>query len=163
MTPDTIDLKILDELQRDGRITNVELGARVGLTPGPTQARVHKLEEAGWIQGYGAQLNREALGLPITAYASVILKEHGKAFGQAFIEAVRQIPEVLEVHHIAGEEDYLLKVLARSPKHYESILLEKLTAIDSVQRIKTTFVLSSPKVSTIIPIQNAAESLGGPV
>ena len=149
---DAVDKKIVTILQREGRMTNVELAQRVGLTPAPTLARVHKLEELGFIQGYAAILNRDMVGLPVTAFVSVILKEHGKEIAKKFIETVREFPEVLEIHHIAGDEDYLLKVVAADPRSYELFMLDNLTALDTVQRVKTTFVLSSPKSTTVVPI-----------
>lgn len=150
---DSVDKKILETLQREGRITNVELAQRIGLTPAPTLLRVNKLEQAGFIRGYVAILDREAIGLPVTAFVSVILKEHGKEIARKFIETVSDFVEVMEVHHIAGEEDYLLKVVASSPSAYERFLLDNLTALETVQRVKTTFVLSSPKTSTVVPLE----------
>lgn len=150
---DAIDRAILQILQKEGRITNAELAQRVGLSPGPTLTRVHKLEDAGYILGYCAQLDRESLGLPVTAFVSVICKNHGLVESEEFFAAVEAMPEVMEVHHIAGEEDYLLKVVAASPADYERFVLEKLTAIDVVQRVKTTFVLSTRKSTTAIPVR----------
>lgn len=151
---DAVDKKIVTILQREGRMTNVELAQRVGLTPAPTLARVHKLEELGYIQGYAAIVNREMIGLPVTAFVSVILKEHGSEIAKRFIEMVAEFDQVLEVHHIAGEEDYLLKVVASSPRDYELFVLNTLTALETVQRVKTTFVLSTPKSTTVVPIRH---------
>lgn len=153
MSLDAIDRKILETLQREGRITNQELSTRVGLTPAPTLARVHKLEEQGFIKGYVAIVDRLGLGLPVTAFVSVILHEHGKGQANEFLSAVRGMPEVLECHHIAGEEDYLLKVVAANPADYERFVLDELTQVPSVRRVKTTFVLSSPKCDTFVPIR----------
>lgn len=151
---DDIDAQILQILQNEGRLTNVELASRVGLTPPPTLARVKRLEEAGIIARYAAVLDQRALGLPVTAFVHVIHKEHNKETSDAFLRAVGDLPEVLECHHIAGDEDFLLKVVAASPPDYEHFVLEKLTAIEGVQRVKTTFVLSSSKNETALPIRN---------
>lgn len=150
---DAIDRQILETLQLEGRITNAELAQRVGLSPGPTLARVNKLEAAGLIRGYAAHLDHARLGLPVTAFVSVIQKSHGKPESESFLQAVQSLPEVLECHHIAGEEDYLLKVVAANPSDFEHFVLEKLTAIETVQRVKTTFVLSTQKATTAIPIR----------
>lgn len=152
MTLDAVDIAILDILQEDGRITNSELAQRVGLTPAPTLARVNKLETAGYITGYTAIVNRDKLGLPVTAFVAVIVKSHGVAASQEFLKAVANLPEVLECHHIAGDEDYLLKVVAASPADYESFVLNKLLEINDVQRVKTIIVLSTPISRTNIPV-----------
>jgi Lrp/AsnC family leucine-responsive transcriptional regulator len=151
---DEIDGMILKILQNEGRLTNVELASRVGLTPPPTLARVKRLEEAGLIARYVALVDQEKLGLPVTAFVHVIHKEHNQETSRAFLAAVAGLPEVLECHHIAGDEDFLLKVVAASPLDYEKFVLEKLTAIEGVQRVKTTFVLSSPKSETAIPVRS---------
>lgn len=153
VTVDPVDMQILEILQRDGRITNAELAARIGLTPGPTLSRVNKLETMGLISGYVALLDRSKLGLGVTAFVSIILKQHGKASSLSFIEAMRALPEVLECHHIAGEEDFLLKVVAQSPADYESFVLDKLSELPEVLRVNTTFVLSSPKSQTALPLR----------
>lgn len=152
-TLDLVDLQILEILQTEGRITNAELSQRIGLTQGPALNRVSKLEAAGYIKRYVAVVDREAMGLPVTAFVSVIMKTHDRESTREFNEAVAQLPEVLECHHIAGEEDYLLKVVAANPADYERFVLEELSAIPSVQRVKTTFVLSTPKDETSIPVR----------
>ena len=149
---DALDQKILFVLQREGRITNAELAQRIGLTPGPTLARVNRLESSGVISRYVALLDRKSIGLPVTAFVSVILKSHGRETSRGFVDAVSELPEVLECHHIAGEEDYLLKVVAESPSDYESFVLNKLMEVADLQRVKTTFVLSSPKCTTAVPV-----------
>jgi len=152
MSLDAVDYTILDILQQDGRMTNAELAHRVGLTPAPTLARVHKLEAAGYIKAYVALLDRQLMGLPVTAFVSVILRNHGAASSREFLSSVSALPEVLECHHIAGDEDYLLKVAAASPSEYEHFVLNKLMEITDVQRVKTTIVLSTPVCKTAVPI-----------
>src|SRR5689334_15559925 len=111
MLLDATDSRILEILQEEGRITNADLATRIGLSAGATLARVNKLESAGFICGYKAILDRAGLGLNITAFVAVILKSHGRQESMDFLEAVQELPQVLECHHIAGEEDYLLKVV----------------------------------------------------
>src|SRR3954462_15512543 len=137
MSLDAVDVAILDTLQEEGRITNAELAQRVGLTPAPTLARVNKLEERGFIRGYTAIVDREKIGLPFTAFVAVIVRSHGMAAAQEFLKAVHALPEVPECHHIAGDEDYLLKVVAASPSEYESFVLNRLLEVADVQRVKT--------------------------
>lgn len=153
MLLDATDARILETLQEEGRITNAELAQRIGLSPGATLARVSKLEASGLICGYTAIMNRQGLGLPVTAFVAVILRSHGRQESADFLEAVKALPQVMECHHIAGDEDYLLKVVASDPTDFETFVLDQLTSIPAVQRVKTTFVLSSPKVSTVIPIR----------
>lgn len=154
---DAHDSAILSILQNEGRITNAELASRIGLTPGPTLARVNKLESAGFISGYAALVDRASVGYPITVFVSVILQVHNKASNDAFLSAVREMPEVLECHHVAGEEDFILKVVAASPSEYETFVLERLTSAVELQRVKTIFVLSSPLDRTSVPIRSRSE------
>ena len=153
MKLDSIDSAILRILQLDGRITNFQLAKKVGLTPAPTLARVKKLEASGYIRRFVALVDQTKLGMPVTAFVSVILESHKKKTTVDFVKAVQQLPEVLECHHIAGEEDFLLKVVAASPQDYERFVLDKLTKIDGIEKVKTTFVLSSSKLETAIPVQ----------
>jgi len=152
---DRIDKKILEILQVDGRITNFDLAHKVGLTPAPTLARVNKLEQQGYIKRYVALVDQIRLGLPVIAFVSVILESHKRKTSADFVAAVQKLPEVLECHHIAGDEDFLLKVVAASPGDYETFVLDKLTKIGGIEKVKTTFVLSSAKVETSIPIRPA--------
>jgi len=150
---DNVDNSILEILQRDGRITNFELAKRIGLTPAPTLARVKKLESEGYIRRFVALVDQAKVGLPVTAFVSVILESHKKKTTVDFMNAVREFPEVLECHHIAGDEDFLLKVVAASPGDYESFVVDKLTKIEGIEKVKTTFVLSSSKLETAIPVK----------
>ena len=153
MKLDSVDLKILEILQHEGRITNFDLAHRIGLTPPPTLARVKKLEAGGYIKRYAALLDQVKLGMPVMAFVSVILESHRKSNSIAFVEAVEKLPEVLECHHIAGDEDFLLKVVAASPGEYEKFVLEKLTKVRGIEKVKTIFVLSSAKLETAIPVK----------
>jgi len=132
-------------------MTNTELAKRVGLTPAPTLERVRRLERDGIIRKYVALVDQAKLGKPVTAFVSVIMRSHGQRTSDAFRKAVARLAEVLECHHIAGDQDFLLKVVAASPLDYERFVLERLTKIAGIEKINTTFVLSSPKVETRIP------------
>ena len=151
-TPDATDRAILRVLQEDGAITNADLAVRIGLTPAPTLERVRKLVRDGYIRKYVALVDQAKLGKPVTAFVAVIMKSHGQQTDAAFRRAVARLPEVLECHHIAGEEDYLLKVVAASPTDYERFVLGRLLKVAAIEKIKTTFVLSSSKLETKIPL-----------
>ena len=154
---DTTDRKILTLLQEDGAMTNTELADRVGLTPAPTLERVRKLERDGYIRKYVALVDQAKLGKPVTAFVSVIMKSHGQQTDASLRKAVAKLAEVLECHHIAGEEDYLLKVVAASPIDYERFVLGKLMKVAGIEKVKTTFVLSSSKLETKIPLGSVDE------
>ena len=155
---DKTDRRILEILQEDGAITNAELAHRVGLTPAPTLERVRKLEREGYVRKYVALVDQGKLGRPVTAFVSVIMRSHNQKSSDEFRKAVEKLPEVLECHHIAGEEDFLLKVVSASPLDYECFVLERLTKIGGIEKVKTTFVLSSPKVETKIPVDSPIQS-----
>jgi DNA-binding Lrp family transcriptional regulator len=151
-TLDAIDRKILTLLQEDGAMTNTGLAKKVGLTPAPTLERVRKLEREGYIRKYVALVDQARLGKPVTAFVSVIMKSHGQQTDSSLRKAVAKLPEVLECHHIAGQEDYLLKVIAASPTDYERFVLGRLMKIAGIEKVKTTFVLSSSKLETKIQV-----------
>ncbi|QXD16831.1 Lrp/AsnC family transcriptional regulator [Rhodocaloribacter litoris] len=150
---DHIDRQILDILQEDGGITNVELARRVGLAPATTLDRVKKLRQRGVIRGYVALVDPSKVNQGTIAFVQVTLNAHGADFVQAFREQVQTLPEVLECYHISGESDYLLKVVAPNIQQYEDFLLHKLASIPNIGKIHTSFVLSTVKHATKIPVQ----------
>ena len=149
---DDIDRQILRLLQADGRMTNAALADAVGLTATPMLARIKKLEQAGVIQRYAAIVDRQAVGCGTLAIVEVKLSEHRLATHNRFIEVVAEFPEVLELHHVAGEEDFVLKVVVPDIEQYEHFLLHRLNRVQGIDRVKTTFVLSTKKAETAIPI-----------
>ena len=155
---DAIDAHILNLLQDDGAMTNSDLAERIGLTPAPTLERVRKLEREGYIRKYVALVDPARLGKPVTAFVSVIMRSHGQQTDASLRKAVGRLPEVLECHHIAGDEDYLLKVVAASPTDYERFVLDKLMKVPGIEKIKTTFVLSSSKVETRVLAESGTEA-----
>ena len=150
---DEIDFTILQILQSDARISNVELARRVNLSPPATLVRVRRLDESGHIDGYVALVNRRQMGYDMLCFVSVSLQLHDIEQVTGFRDAVGQIPEVLECHHVTGDYDYLLKIVAHNTKDLESFLLEKLTPIPGVARIHTSLVLNEVKSTTVIPIK----------
>jgi Lrp/AsnC family leucine-responsive transcriptional regulator len=148
---DAIDRQILQLLQQDGRMTNAALAEAVGLTATPMLARMRKLEQSGVIERYTAVVDAAKVGRPVLAFIHVTLKDHGLAPHDKLVAIVGALPQVLECHHIAGEEDFLLKVCVRDIAELERLLLRELSASGVVGRAKTTLVLSSSKRTGAIP------------
>lgn len=142
---DRLDDKILQELQRDGRISNLDLADRVGLSPSACLRRVAALERSGVIAGYRAVLNRAALGVGFTAYVTVGLNSHTKASQEAFERAMARAPEVVECHNITGSVEYLLRVEAADLAAYKSFHTDVLGTLPQVHAITSYVVMGSPK------------------
>lgn len=149
---DDIDLQILRELQDDGRITNVELAQRVGLTAPPCLRRVRALEEAGVITAYHAQLDPAKLGFGITVFAMVSLRSQAESDLRAFEEHVATIPEVRECYMLNGEIDFMLKVVARDLQSFQSLLTTHLTSAANVSSVKTSLTIRTSKHEIGIPV-----------
>lgn len=149
---DDVDREVLRLLQGNGRMTNAALAEAVGLTPTPMLARIKKLELRGVIMKYVALVDPAALDRSTMAFVSVMLTAHKRETHEAFLAAITQFPEVLECHHIAGEDDFLLKVVLKDIRAYEQFLLHRLSRIGGIDRVRTTFVLSSAKNETAIPV-----------
>ena len=116
---DRLDLRILRQLQKNGRITNVDLADAVGLSPSPCLIRVKRLEQAGYISGYGAQLRLDKLGDTLTVFTEVTLTDHHREDFVRFEPAIREVDEILECHLVSGGYDYLLKFITRGVNHYQ--------------------------------------------
>lgn len=142
MELDRYDRRILEVLQREGRISNQDLAARVGLSPSPCLRRVRTLEDSGLITGYHAELDARKLGLSLIALLSISMDRHTPERFAAFEAAVGQIPEVIECLLITGQKsDYQLKLVVRDMDDYQRLLLEKITRIEGVAGVHTSFVL----------------------
>lgn len=138
---DDLDLGLLDALQRNARSTFAELGAAVGLKPPAVHDRVKRLESRGFVRGYSAQLDNKLLGFELVAFVSCYSAPDCNY--DAFTAALSAIPEVCEVHSVAGEESFVLKVMTRSTAHLDE-LLSRLKTVPGMARTKTTIVLSTP-------------------
>jgi DNA-binding Lrp family transcriptional regulator len=149
---DELDRLILQELQKDARISNAELARRVELSPPATMARIRRLEESGLIQGYTTIVDRKLAGYDLLCFVSVSLQVHDTKQLFDFRNAIREIPRVLECHHITGEYDYLLKVVAHDTNDLEDFLVNQLTPAPGVARIHTSVVLSETKPPSAIEI-----------
>lgn len=149
---DKYDKNILQLLQKDARISNAELARRVGLSPPATFARIRRLEENGLIKQYETILDRQKAGYDMLCFVSVSLQLHEIHKVTGFYETIRDMPEVLECHHVTGNYDYLLKVVAKNTDDLENFLVNRLTPIPGVARIHTSLVLRETKNSTNIPL-----------
>lgn len=150
---DAIDRQILRQLQKEARLTNHELAVRVGLSDTPCARRVKRLEEEGFIRSHVALLDPEALGLKLTAFVSISMDRHTPDRFESFEKALRSMPEVLECSLVTGQAaDFLLKVIVRDMQHYERFLLGKLTKIQGVSGVHSSFVLRPIISTTEIPI-----------
>ena len=152
MSFDRIDRQILSLLQENGRITNVELAERVGLTAPPCLRRVRALEEAGAIRGYHAELDAAQLGFPITVFAMVSLRSQAEQDLAAFEDHVAGLPEIRECHMLNGEIDFILKIVASDLKSFQDILTTHLTPAPNVTSVKTSLTIRTSKEASGIPI-----------
>lgn len=149
---DAIDWKILDELQRNGRITNVELARRVGISAPPCLRRMRALEEAGFIKGYRALLDEKLLGYEVTVFAMVHLASQAEPDLLAFEEFVKSRPLVRECWMLSGEIDFILRCVAPDLRMFQGFIAE-LTAAPNVRNIKTSLTLKNSKDAPIVPLE----------
>lgn len=150
---DPIDRQILRELQSDGRMTNVELAARVGLTAPPCLRRVRTLEEEGTIRGYHADLDAGRLGYGITVFAMVSLKTQAEADLQAFEAHVAMLDPVRECHMLNGEIDFMLKIVAHDLQEFQAFLTTHITPAPNVAGVKTSLTIRTSKSQSGVPVR----------
>lgn len=154
---DRIDRRILRDLQDDGRMTNVELARRAGISAPPCLRRVRALEEAGYIRGYHADVDPVALGYHVTVFAHVGLNSQAETDLRAFEKLVGEWEQVRECHMLAGETDFLLKVVARDWDDYQRFLTTKLTAAPNVAHVKSALAIRTAKLKPGVPIEVTEE------
>ncbi|MEP3856789.1 MAG: Lrp/AsnC family transcriptional regulator [Porticoccus sp.] len=153
MKLDAYDRAILRKLQQEGRISNQDLAEYVNLSPSPCLRRVRRLEEEGVIDGYTARLNARRLGLNLMAFIQISMDKHIPERFEGFESAVANFPEVLECHLITGQAaDYLLKVVVEDMDGYQQFLLNKITRIEGVSGVQSSFVLKSPQNTATLPV-----------
>ena len=156
MKIDAVDIRILNELQADGSLTNLELAKRVHLSPSPCLTRVKALENEGVIDRYVALVRPEAVGLGLTAYLNVRLEKHTESHKRnpmdLFRASVQTWPEVVECAALTGEMDYLLRVVVQDMAHYSRFIMDTLLKHPSVEDCKTSFVLDRVKGTTAVPV-----------
>lgn len=151
---DDIDRRILEELQTDGRITNQDLSEQVGLSPSPCLRRLRQLEGSGVIAGYVALINPEAVGLSVTAFIRVRLDQQDDRHLALFEEAVGSFPEIMECYLMTGDADYQLRVVVDSLQAFEDFLRYKLTRIEGVAQVTTSFALRPVVYKTALPLHS---------
>jgi DNA-binding Lrp family transcriptional regulator len=149
---DPTDRKILEILQANSNITNAQLAQEIGLSPAPTLERVKKLENTGIIKSYHAKVDMASVGLGVSTFVMVTLKGHNKENISKFISAIEKIEEVVECHHVTGQADFILKVVAPDIPAYQNLMLEKVTNIEVVDNLQSTVILSTFKDSKVVPI-----------
>jgi DNA-binding Lrp family transcriptional regulator len=148
---DDIDRRILDRLQRDGRLSNADLAQEVGLSPSPCWRRVKALEEAGVIKGYTAQLDAKAVGLSVTVFMSVSLTTQVEKALQAFERAASERPEVMECYLMTGDSDYLLRIVVPDLEAYERFVMD-FTKIVGIAQIRSSLALRTVKQGAALPL-----------
>lgn len=155
MPLDTTDIKILSHLQDDASLTNVELAKRVHLSPSPCLSRVKAMESAGVIQRYVALAQPQALGLDLNVFISISLKEQSKEALATFEQRIAEHDEVMECYLMTGDSDYLIRVAIADMGSLEKFILEQLTPIPGVEKIRSSFALKQVRYKTALPL-NAA-------
>jgi len=159
MKLDRIDIHILEILQSDASISNLELAAKVGLSATPCARRVKQLEESGLIRGSVVLLDQKKLGLSLTAYIQISMDHHTAERFDEFEREVREFPEVVELALITGQAaDYLAKVVLPDMDHFQSFLLGRLTKLEGVTGVQSSFVLRKPINKTALPVEHCLET-----
>lgn len=150
---DDIDRKILELLQADGRMTNVDLARRIGMAPSAIFERVRRLEQRGVITGYAARVDPKAVDRPLLAY--VLVRSDERIGTSSSGEALAKLPEVLEVHHVAGQDSYLVKVRVKDPEALGKLLRDRFGAIESVRSTQSIIALDTFKDTWALNIESA--------
>lgn len=150
---DRIDLRILAHLQKNGRITNVELSNAVCLSPSPCLVRVKRLEQAGYITSYSAHIDLAKLGDTLTVFTEVTLSDHHVEDFSRFEKAIRQVDEVIECHLVSGGYDYLLKFVVRGVNHYQALMEGLLKRNIGIEKYFSYIVIKTPFVKSHLPIE----------
>lgn len=151
---DAIDRRIVAELQSDGRLSNVELADKIGLSPSPCLRRVKRLEQEGYIEGYRAALRRDRIGLGFSVFVGVKLDGHGNAGALAFEAAVVAMPEVVACHLVSGEADYFLEVIVPDLGDYQRFLVGKLLNLPIVREVRSNIAIQTLKAGAPLPLDH---------
>lgn len=149
---DNTDYKILQLLQEDGRLTHKEIANELNLTVTPTYERVKRLERDGYITKYVAILDQDKLRQSLVAFTHISLKEHAKSYIEKFEREIKEIREVVECYHIAGQFDFLLKIIVTDMKAYQSVVIDRLASMENIANVNSSFVMTEVQRSTAIPL-----------
>src|SRR5882757_3502994 len=154
---DAIDCRIVAELQSDGRLSNVELADKVGLSPSPCLRRVKRLEQDGYIEGYRAALRRDRVGLGFSVFVGVKIEGHGNKRALAFEKAVVAMPEVVACHLVSGEADYFLEVVVPDLADYQRFLVGKLLNLPTVREVRSNIAIQTLKAGAPLPLDHLGD------
>ncbi|WP_080902631.1 Lrp/AsnC family transcriptional regulator [Parabacteroides sp. Marseille-P3160] len=149
---DATDIQILKVLQNNAKLTTKELAEKVNLSPTPVFERQKRLEREGYIRRYTAELDYEKLGCNFIVFCNVRLKQHTRAYGLLFMEAINKIEAITNCYNISGDYDFMMKIYVRDMKHYQDFVLNILGEIDSIGSLHSIFVIGEAKNSRSIPI-----------
>ena len=153
---DVIDRRILAALQADGRLSNVDLAEKIGLSPSPCLRRVSRLEREGYVEGYRAMLGRRRIGLGLTVFVGVKIDGHADDRATTFEQEVVVCPEVVSCHMVAGDADYLLEVTVSDLDAYQRFLVGKLLNLPLVREVKSTIAIQTLKAGGALPLEHLA-------
>jgi Lrp/AsnC family transcriptional regulator, leucine-responsive regulatory protein len=154
MSLDAIDRRIVATLQADGRLSNVELAERVGLSPSPCLRRVKRLEHEGYIEAYRAMLGRDRMGLGLTVFVGIKIEGHANARAEAFEKTILAMPEIVACHMVSGDADYLLEVVVPDLQHYQRFLVGKLLDLPIVREVRSNIAIQSLKTVGPLPLDH---------
>lgn len=154
MNDDKWEEAILRYLQQDGRMSNVELAEKIGLSESPTLRRVKQMEADGRIEGYAAIVDQRKLGLEVTAYVLVIMEKQPDTNTEEFHARVQIEPHIMECHVMSGAHDYLMKVVAKNMDHFSELCMEKILKFPGVQHVESNFSLRAIKNSRVLPSES---------
>jgi Lrp/AsnC family leucine-responsive transcriptional regulator len=154
MLLDAFDRKIIAALQADGRLANVDLAERIGLSPSPCLRRVKRLEREGYIDSYRATLDRAQVGLGFTVFVGVRIEGHGNDRAGGFEDAVLDMGEVIACHMVSGTVDYLLEVVVPDLAHYQKFLIGKLLALPMVREVQSSIAINTLKAGAPLPLDH---------
>jgi Lrp/AsnC family leucine-responsive transcriptional regulator len=153
---DAIDRRIITALQADGRLSNVDLADRVGLSPSPCLRRVKRLEREGYIEAYRATLQGSRVGLGFTVFVEVKIEGHANARAEAFQDAIVAMPEIVACHLVTGAADYLLEVVVPDLEHYQRFLVGKLLSLPIVHEVRSNIAIQTLKAGGPLPLDHLA-------
>jgi Lrp/AsnC family transcriptional regulator, leucine-responsive regulatory protein len=151
---DAIDCRIVAELQTDGRLSNVDLADRVGLSPSPCLRRVKRLERNGLIEGYRAILRRDRVGLGFSVFVSVKIDGHANERALTFEKAILEMPEIVACHLVSGDADYLLEIVVPDLKDYQRFLVGKLLNLPIVREVRSNIAIQTLKAGAPLPLEH---------
>ncbi len=154
---DRIDQKILDALQADGRLSNVDLADKIGLSPSPCLRRVKQLEDSGMIDGYRAVLNRKSIGLGLTVFVEMKVGKHSRDNAASLQQALLALPEVVSCHMVSGASDFLAEVVVPDLEAYERLITDKILTLPTIEDVRSNFAIRTVKSNGPLPLGHLAK------